>query len=46
MAKHVEKVVGVEMVPEAVEDAKFNAELNGKISLLEKSGGGERKTGD
>ncbi|CAG8630848.1 7865_t:CDS:10, partial [Paraglomus brasilianum] len=29
MAKHVEKVVGVEMVPEAVEDAKFNAELNG-----------------
>ncbi|CAG8526416.1 8778_t:CDS:10 [Paraglomus occultum] len=29
MANHVEKVVGVEMVPEAVEDAKFNAELNG-----------------
>jgi len=33
MAKHVEKVVGVEMVPEAVEDAKFNASLNGRISL-------------
>jgi len=33
MAKHVEKVVGVEMVPEAVEDARFNATLNGRISL-------------
>ncbi|CAG8485227.1 3392_t:CDS:2 [Paraglomus occultum] len=28
MTKHVEKVVGVEMVPEAVEDAKFNVKLN------------------
>jgi tRNA (uracil-5-)-methyltransferase len=30
MAKSVDRVVGIEMVPEAIVDAKANAELNGK----------------
>ncbi|KAG1335832.1 hypothetical protein G6F62_006496 [Rhizopus arrhizus] len=29
MAKSVDKVIGIEMVPEAIEDAKINAALNG-----------------
>ena len=29
IAKHVKQVVGVEYVPTAIEDAKFNAQLNG-----------------
>ncbi len=29
MAKRAKKIIGVEIIPEAVEDAKFNAELNG-----------------
>ncbi len=29
MAKKVKKLIGVEIVPEAIEDAKINAELNG-----------------
>jgi tRNA (uracil-5-)-methyltransferase len=29
LAKHVQRVVGIEMVPEAIEDAKHNAEING-----------------
>lgn len=31
MAKHVKKVIGVEMVAEAIEDAKINAAANGII---------------
>lgn len=30
MAKSVDKVIGIEMVPEAIEDAKINAQLNSK----------------
>jgi tRNA/tmRNA/rRNA uracil-C5-methylase (TrmA/RlmC/RlmD family) len=30
--QQVEKVVGIEMCPDAVKDAKHNAELNGKYS--------------
>lgn len=29
LAKHVRRVVGIEMVPEAIDDAKHNAEING-----------------
>ncbi|KAI9013944.1 S-adenosyl-L-methionine-dependent methyltransferase [Phycomyces nitens] len=29
MAKHVDRVIGIDMVPEAIVDAKFNAEMNG-----------------
>lgn len=34
MAKSVDKVIGIEMVPEAIEDAKINAALNGKQELF------------
>ena len=31
MLQHVKKVIGIEMCSEAVEDAKANAALNGKL---------------
>ena len=34
VAKKAKKVVGIEYVPEAIEDAKVNAELNGLDNLL------------
>ena len=33
-AKRCKKVVGIEYVPEAIEDAKINAELNGHTNML------------
>lgn len=34
MAKSVDKVIGIEMIPEAIIDAKTNALLNSKLSSL------------
>lgn len=34
LAKHCQKVIGVEFVPEAIEDAKINASLNGLENTL------------
>lgn len=34
VAKHCRKVIGIEYVPEAIEDAKVNAELNGLDNTL------------
>ena len=33
MARHVKKVIGVEMIKEAIEDAEHNASLNGTFSF-------------
>ena len=34
VARHCKNVVGIEYVPEAIEDAKINAELNGHTNML------------
>jgi 23S rRNA (uracil1939-C5)-methyltransferase len=34
IAKHAKQVIGIESVPEAIEDAKFNSELNGIKNTL------------
>ncbi len=34
VARHCKKVVGIEYVPEAIEDAKINAEINGHTNML------------
>lgn len=34
MAKSVDRVIGIEMIPEAIIDAKANALLNSKFSTL------------
>lgn len=41
LAKHAKKVYGVEIVPEAIEDAKANAELNGLNNVTFKVGEAE-----
>ncbi|MEY9096699.1 23S rRNA (uracil(1939)-C(5))-methyltransferase RlmD [Paenibacillus sp. RC84] len=41
LAKHAKKVYGVEIVPEAIEDAKRNAELNGICNAEFAVGGAE-----
>ena len=37
MASHVKKVIGVEMVAEAIQDAECNAKLNGTLCFVRRT---------